>query len=117
MDLVSACRRHLIRSDAQLTHWRALSATCAVSGAHHWYPDLDYARSFGNKIYFFDSEREQREIGHLIPEHRPIPPEPQPEKYVKNLQLNFGPQHPAAHGVLRLVLQLDGEVQEQYSAT
>ena len=31
------------------------------------------------------------------------------EKYVKNTQLNFGPQHPAAHGVLRLVMQLDGE--------
>ena len=25
------------------------------------------------------------------------------------MQLNFGPQHPAAHGVLRLVLQMDGE--------
>lgn len=32
------------------------------------------------------------------------------EKKVKNLTLNFGPQHPAAHGVLRLVLELDGEV-------
>src|ERR1700727_545880 len=29
---------------------------------------------------------------------------------VKNLNLNFGPQHPAAHGVLRLVLNLNGEV-------
>jgi len=28
---------------------------------------------------------------------------------IKNLTLNFGPQHPAAHGVLRLVLYLDGE--------
>lgn len=32
------------------------------------------------------------------------------EKDVKNITLNFGPQHPAAHGVLRLVLELDGEV-------
>lgn len=31
-------------------------------------------------------------------------------KKVKNFTINFGPQHPAAHGVLRLVLELDGEV-------
>jgi len=29
---------------------------------------------------------------------------------IKNFTLNFGPQHPAAHGVLRLILELDGEV-------
>ncbi len=29
---------------------------------------------------------------------------------LRNFQINFGPQHPAAHGVLRLVLELDGEV-------
>ena len=33
-----------------------------------------------------------------------------PYKEVKNFAMNFGPQHPAAHGVLRLVLELDGEV-------
>ena len=27
-----------------------------------------------------------------------------------NLSLNFGPQHPAAHGVLRLIMEMDGEV-------
>ncbi|MDA1323815.1 MAG: NADH-quinone oxidoreductase subunit D [Proteobacteria bacterium] len=32
---------------------------------------------------------------------------------IKNLTLNFGPQHPAAHGVLRLVLEMDGEIVER----
>ncbi len=32
------------------------------------------------------------------------------EAAVRNFSINFGPQHPAAHGVLRLVLELDGEV-------
>ena len=32
---------------------------------------------------------------------------------IRNMTMNFGPQHPAAHGVLRLVLELDGEVIER----
>jgi NADH-quinone oxidoreductase subunit D len=35
------------------------------------------------------------------------------ETSVRNFNINFGPQHPAAHGVLRLVLELDGEVVER----
>jgi len=35
---------------------------------------------------------------------------------VKNMTMNFGPQHPAAHGVLRLVLHLDGEIVEKVDA-
>ncbi len=35
------------------------------------------------------------------------------ETAIKPLTLNFGPQHPAAHGVLRLVLEMDGEVVER----
>jgi NADH-quinone oxidoreductase subunit D len=35
------------------------------------------------------------------------------EQQVRNFNINFGPQHPAAHGVLRLVLELDGEVVER----
>lgn len=34
-------------------------------------------------------------------------------RQVRNFNINFGPQHPAAHGVLRLVLELDGEVVER----
>ena len=32
------------------------------------------------------------------------------ERRIRNFNINFGPQHPAAHGVLRLVLELDGEI-------
>ena len=32
---------------------------------------------------------------------------------IENYSMNFGPQHPAAHGVLRLVLELDGEIVER----
>ncbi|HEY4859266.1 MAG TPA: NADH-quinone oxidoreductase subunit D [Xanthobacteraceae bacterium] len=35
------------------------------------------------------------------------------EPQLRNFTVNFGPQHPAAHGVLRLVLELDGEVVER----
>ena len=35
------------------------------------------------------------------------------ERQIRNMTLNFGPQHPAAHGVLRLVLEMDGEVVER----
>ena len=35
------------------------------------------------------------------------------EQKIRNFNINFGPQHPAAHGVLRLVLELDGELIER----
>ncbi|CAN5673759.1 NADH-quinone oxidoreductase subunit D [soil metagenome] len=35
------------------------------------------------------------------------------EPRIRNFNINFGPQHPAAHGVLRLVLELDGEIVER----
>ena len=35
------------------------------------------------------------------------------EHNLRNFSINFGPQHPAAHGVLRLVLELDGEIVER----
>ena len=38
------------------------------------------------------------------------------EIVLKNMSINFGPQHPAAHGVLRLILQLDGETVKRADA-
>ena len=34
-------------------------------------------------------------------------------KAIKNISINFGPQHPAAHEVLRLIFEMDGEVVER----
>jgi NADH-quinone oxidoreductase subunit D len=39
-----------------------------------------------------------------------------PTERIKSFTMNFGPQHPAAHGVLRLVLEMDGEVIERADA-
>jgi NADH-quinone oxidoreductase subunit D len=39
--------------------------------------------------------------------------DPDVETQIANYTINFGPQHPAAHGVLRLVLELDGEIVER----
>ncbi|MGE5145583.1 MAG: NADH-quinone oxidoreductase subunit D, partial [Candidatus Eiseniibacteriota bacterium] len=35
------------------------------------------------------------------------------EVEIKNFTMNFGPQHPAAHGVMRMVLEMDGEIIER----
>ena len=35
------------------------------------------------------------------------------DETVSNFTINFGPQHPAAHGVLRLIMELDGEIVER----
>ena len=42
-----------------------------------------------------------------------MPSQTKTQRDIKNMTINFGPQHPAAHGVLRLVLEMDGETVER----
>src|SRR3546814_18195642 len=39
------------------------------------------------------------------------------DEVITNYTINFGPQHPAAHGVMRMVMELDGEVIERIDTT
>ena len=52
-------------------------------------------------------------VAENIPESPDTQPGVLPETPVRKFNINFGPQHPAAHGVLRLVLELDGELVER----
>jgi NADH-quinone oxidoreductase subunit D len=59
-------------------------------------------------------QRPQSETGAIVPQQETyVSEEHLPETPVRKFNINFGPQHPAAHGVLRLVLELDGELVER----
>lgn len=75
-----------------------------------WVADEKWARQFGGKLLVPSPEflQEHRELEKQIqfhPAYRVFDTRPK-EKIVKNMELNFGPQHPAAHGVLRLVSEI-----------
>jgi len=99
-----------------LSQLNGLHSSSPVSAGHHWYPDVDYINRYPNKnLYVSQEEWDAADAkGYRLKEglvesvYQPRP-EFYKEKVVKTTQLNFGPAHPAAHGVLRLVLQLDGE--------
>ncbi len=56
-----------------------------------------------------EREQDRQLLNYCLSAHT----EPVPGRHVDTLTVNFGPQHPAAHGVLRLVMEINGEVRER----
>ncbi|CAH0549058.1 unnamed protein product [Brassicogethes aeneus] len=69
-----------------------------------WYPDPEWMAGFDGPVMYPDENTKNWSLQPWSAKKAPT------EKEVKNVTLNFGPQHPAAHGVLRLVMELDGEI-------
>lgn len=59
-----------------------------------------------SKVYYAASRERQDELSWELPETQD-PPARTPQ--LRNVVLNFGPQHPAAHGVLRLIIEMNAE--------
>lgn len=68
-----------------------------------WYADAEFLQQTASPVLVPDEYANKWKVEAWDNRLMPV------EKKVKNIILNFGPQHPAAHGVLRLVLELDGE--------
>merc|ERR1712183_44306 len=120
--------RHVPSLGRVLGGARGLQTNAPKLGAHHWYPDRDYMKQYEGKCVLWDEEWVGRFSGGKFAPDHPLyiskeeynPQQPPatgrfqlPEKFVRNVQLNFGPQHPAAHGVLRLILEINGEMIER----
>ncbi|CAD5119159.1 DgyrCDS7798 [Dimorphilus gyrociliatus] len=83
-------------------------ATPVVASKRHgssWYPDAEYYKKFESPVLY--PANEEMAKWKTLPKN--LKRLERTDKKVQNITLNFGPQHPAAHGVLRLVLTLDGE--------
>ncbi|XP_017052411.1 NADH-quinone oxidoreductase subunit D [Drosophila ficusphila] len=70
--------------------------------SHFWYPDPEYLIKQENVVFYPAGDEWKRRpnfTGKIVPPHRNF----------RTKFINFGPAHPAAHGVLRMILELDNE--------
>ncbi|XP_044259563.1 NADH-ubiquinone oxidoreductase 49 kDa subunit-like [Tribolium madens] len=74
-------------------------------GKHHaWYPDAEYMKQFDGPVMYPDKLTSKLKLPPFNAKRLPL------ERKVTNMIINFGPCHPAAHGCLRMITELDGEI-------
>ncbi|CAH1374278.1 unnamed protein product [Tenebrio molitor] len=76
-----------------------------IRGHKTWYPDAKWMDQFQGVVMYpdnFTSKLKRRPYN-----AKELPPE---ERKITNMVINFGPCHPAAHGCLRMITELDGEL-------
>ncbi|XP_039248385.2 NADH-ubiquinone oxidoreductase 49 kDa subunit-like [Styela clava] len=105
--------RHLVKclqingNSNNVLHARIFSPLVTSKRTAQWQPDYDFIKDFlGQRVRYEHLEEPNPEK--LEPEQEKVPTTVVPK--LDSMKLNFGPQHPAAHGVLRLILELVGEV-------
>ncbi|CAG9762914.1 unnamed protein product [Ceutorhynchus assimilis] len=79
--------------------------TLQVRLAHRWHPDTDYFKFFMGPVCYPDATTSTWK-------RKPWAGDEFPKVHTKmrNVRINFGPAHPAAHGCLRMILYLEGEI-------
>ncbi|CAH1262066.1 NADH-ubiquinone oxidoreductase 49 kDa subunit-like [Branchiostoma lanceolatum] len=82
------------------------SAFQVTRGGKQWHPTVEDIQETAGAVFYTDPKEPNRWAKDIKPWSLR---DPTPDTEVSNLTVNFGPQHPAAHGVLRLVMELSGE--------
>ncbi|XP_069114851.1 NADH-ubiquinone oxidoreductase 49 kDa subunit-like [Argopecten irradians] len=101
----------LRNSTAALIRRSVLKTTPAAVSVRNgkWVPGSEMLEEFKSPIGFYSGT--DQKMGRLLTSviHHMQSSTVYMEKGIKGMEINFGPQHPAAHGVLRLLLSMDGE--------
>ncbi|XP_075210527.1 NADH dehydrogenase (ubiquinone) 49 kDa subunit [Lycorma delicatula] len=101
-NLVFSCSRCLVQNQGVIYY-----ANSKHGYATRWYPDLEFFKERSGPVLAPYHDVYNKWKVDLPYTEAALP---RIDKSVQNINVNFGPQHPAAHGVLRMVLELDGEM-------